>query len=253
MVKNKLFIVVPVVYMLVSFLLVYVLDRETTDSLTAEDHLVEYLGAIALFVSSILFFLIFVHLTRTKNDVPRLHKLAYLGLALLFFFGGGEEIAWGQRILGIETPESIESVNVQGDTTIHNLEIFQGENKLPIGVGEMFGFFSLVLTFIIPVSAYLFAPLRKFYERFTPVFPWIFGFLFAANWALAKIGGMIYRSGREVTYGINNMVEVKESNYAIFYATIAIYMYLLVVKSSSTETYAPQPDSQTVQEQTTSF
>lgn len=43
--------------------------------------------------------------------------------AFLFFFAAGEEISWGQRILGIETPEFFMDKNLQNETNLHNLEI----------------------------------------------------------------------------------------------------------------------------------
>lgn len=42
-------------------------------------------------------------------------------LATLFIVVGGEEISWGQRIFEFATPESLESMNVQGEFTLHNL------------------------------------------------------------------------------------------------------------------------------------
>jgi len=49
--------------------------------------------------------------------------LLFLGLALACVFIAGEEIAWGQRLLGIETPEKIARVNDQQETTIHNIGV----------------------------------------------------------------------------------------------------------------------------------
>ena len=40
---------------------------------------------------------------------------------LFFLFVGLEEISWGQRILGVETPNFF-SDNVQSETNVHNLE-----------------------------------------------------------------------------------------------------------------------------------
>src|SRR5574341_974986 len=37
------------------------------------------------------------------------------------FFISGEEIAWGQRLLGLETPEKLEAGNLQGEITLHNI------------------------------------------------------------------------------------------------------------------------------------
>ena len=43
------------------------------------------------------------------------------GLALLMFFGAGEEISWGQRIFGIKSSAFFEHNNAQHETNFHNL------------------------------------------------------------------------------------------------------------------------------------
>ena len=48
--------------------------------------------------------------------------------ALLFIFGAGEEISWGQRIFGWETTGYFAEHNVQGETTLHNLKV--GDEQL---------------------------------------------------------------------------------------------------------------------------
>jgi hypothetical protein len=57
-----------------------------------------------------------------------LHRRRRLGLALpwaAFALGCGlivgEELAWGQRLLGLETPERLSEVNQQGEITAHNI------------------------------------------------------------------------------------------------------------------------------------
>jgi hypothetical protein len=47
--------------------------------------------------------------------------LLFAGFALANFFIVGEEIAWAQRILGLETPEGLKEINAQGEITIHNI------------------------------------------------------------------------------------------------------------------------------------
>lgn len=47
--------------------------------------------------------------------------ILFLLFALGMFFIAGEEIAWGQRILGLTTPEELEEVNKQGEITVHNI------------------------------------------------------------------------------------------------------------------------------------
>jgi hypothetical protein len=47
--------------------------------------------------------------------------LLFAGFALANFFIVGEEIAWAQRILGLETPDDLKAINAQGEITIHNI------------------------------------------------------------------------------------------------------------------------------------
>lgn len=58
------------------------------------------------------------------------------------FFVAGEEIAWGQWFFGFETPEAWASINLQQETTLHNLPGLQGKSealRLVFGVGGMIG------------------------------------------------------------------------------------------------------------------
>jgi hypothetical protein len=57
-------------------------------------------------------------------------------LALLFFFGAGEEISWGQRIFGVQSSEFFTQNNAQGETNLHNLVINGTKlNKVIFGRG----------------------------------------------------------------------------------------------------------------------
>jgi hypothetical protein len=48
----------------------------------------------------------------------------------------GEELSWGQRLLGVETPEPIEERNEQGDLTAHNLAVLHWPYRVGMaGVG----------------------------------------------------------------------------------------------------------------------
>lgn len=54
------------------------------------------------------------------------HRIALLHalLAAVFLLVVLEEISWGQRIFGFETPDVISEVNFQDETTLHNLDYF---------------------------------------------------------------------------------------------------------------------------------
>jgi hypothetical protein len=58
--------------------------------------------------------------TQTAVARHRLLGLFYLMCAAAFFIVAGEEISWGQRMLGIETPEALVELNYQQETNVHN-------------------------------------------------------------------------------------------------------------------------------------
>ncbi len=89
-------------------------------SFAAEDGLVEYGTAIALLVASII--LLRNGFSQRSNGTKLAVGLTFF-YALLFFFGAGEEVSWGQRIFGWETSEAMKEINRQDETTIHNIEI----------------------------------------------------------------------------------------------------------------------------------
>ncbi len=81
-------------------------------------------------------------------------------IALFFIFVGGEEISWGQRLLGYETPESIVDKNVQGETTLHNLSFFDRGGAV-LNQHTALNFIALLMGVIIPFSHRFVRPLRK--------------------------------------------------------------------------------------------
>lgn len=83
-----------------------------------EDGPVEWATALMyLFAAPIAGFLAI----RFRNQGLALHAFLIGGLGLLMFFVGMEEISWGQRVLGIETPASFVKVNHQEETNLHNI------------------------------------------------------------------------------------------------------------------------------------
>lgn len=47
----------------------------------------------------------------------------YFFIALCAFFIAMEEISWGQRVFDIQTPESMQEMNLQNETNLHNLKV----------------------------------------------------------------------------------------------------------------------------------
>ncbi len=85
-----------------------------------EDGWVEYLTALFLLLGAIVLGGNAIKSMR-QNDKK---KLLFFTLAsLVFIFGAGEEISWGQRLFGIHTGEYFMEHNYQGETNLHNLEL----------------------------------------------------------------------------------------------------------------------------------
>jgi len=58
--------------------------------------------------------------TRLKSG-HRWQALLFLLFTLAMFFAAGEEIAWGQRIFHLSTPEKLSEINKQDELTVHNI------------------------------------------------------------------------------------------------------------------------------------
>ena len=82
-----------------------------------EDRYIENLTALILFAAA------FHFLWKAIKSNNKLLKASCALLFLLFLFGGGEEISYGQRIFGFDTPDNYAKMNRQGEVTVHNLKI----------------------------------------------------------------------------------------------------------------------------------
>ncbi len=85
---------------------------------TVEDGFIEYTTSLMLLLISILCVYRIFTISKGKSF---LWKFGTLIFALLFFFGSGEEISWGQRIFNIESSEFFKENNAQAETNLHNL------------------------------------------------------------------------------------------------------------------------------------
>jgi hypothetical protein len=142
------------------------LDESIANSLVGEDGPFEWLGAMSLLVGSVLVVLALRRL-RARGRAGRLKTLSYIALALMLFVAAGEEISWGQRVLGIETPEAVREVNAQGETNLHNL--YGDENGQNASV-LIYQVFWMGFGILLPLLA-LWRPLGRQLRRYLPVVP----------------------------------------------------------------------------------
>lgn len=190
-----------------------------------EDHYFELIGALSFLITSLLFVYGFrlARQTLDKSWYSRIKQLVYLGLAVLFFFGAGEEISWGQRILGFETPESLSQVNRQEEFNLHNLSAWEASEFLdPDRLFDLFWFLFAVFT---PAVALFVPSFKRFASRFIPVVFWGIGLLFVYNYLWAKLAKMLFDAAyafERISFA-QAIQEVKESNYAIIFVLVGLY------------------------------
>jgi hypothetical protein len=83
-----------------------------------EDHVIEWSQFFAILAASVVFALA---ARRAQQARRRGLAILFLLVAVGAFVVAGEEISWGQRILGLETPEALKDINHQGEANIHNI------------------------------------------------------------------------------------------------------------------------------------
>ena len=142
-INNHRFFNLIVPLSLIIFLAIKVISSDFFISIFKEDSVAEYL--------QFGFYLIAAIWTYKLASFYRLKKqkiffILFLILSIGLFFVAGEEISWGQRLFGIETPESIKEINAQNEITLHNLNIFQHKYlHMVYMIVALYGAFSRIL------------------------------------------------------------------------------------------------------------
>jgi len=224
-VRSPIFLIL-VVYLTMTYLSV-MLPESIAGALTRENSFFELLGALCFLITSILFWTAYRRLKPTQSDNAgfknSFKRLSYLFLALLFFFGAGEEISWGQILFSLQAPEAISEINAQNEFNIHNLNILtEGDHERGalhlITVRRLFNLFWLIFAVLIPIAAYFHLAVSRWLNAFIPVGPIVLAPLFLANWIVWKalwLTDPYYDTAVEV-------IEISESNFAVLFVFFAI-------------------------------
>jgi hypothetical protein len=156
-----------------------------------EDGFVEYSQAFLYLFAGALF----AYLGTRKAH----RNIFYWGFALLFLAVAGEEVSWGQRIFDVATPVAMARINVQGETTLHNIDGIHQHIR-------MIGFFiCLTICYAIPLTDRFVPALRDRYRRFDmPIFPvWL-----SPLTAMAFAFMIVPRLHHEIDFNLDEMGEL---------------------------------------------
>ncbi len=149
-----------------------------------EDGFVEYATAVMLFCISILSF---SRLVKFWNTKPALWKLGVAGMALIFLFGAGEEISWGQRIFDIESSEYFIKNNAQHETNLHNMVV--GETKInKLIFSQLLTLVLVIYLIILPILYRKYDAIKNLVDKFAVPLPrWKFTIAFLLATALINL------------------------------------------------------------------
>lgn len=185
--ENRSFILMLIFFIAISYGFYLLADQETVVLLGKEDSFFEWITALSFLTASMLLL----------NNYRKTRNIWILLLGLLLFFGAGEEISWGQRLAGFETPEALNQVNVQREFNIHNLELFNrkqlnGSNSSGIHrlleMDLLFKLFCIAFGVVLPLLHRYHAWSRQLIDRVSlPVPPLVVGLFFLMNWVCLKL------------------------------------------------------------------
>ncbi len=122
--------------------------------LNREDGLIEWLTVVGLVLAMVL---CFWRVRVLFSSRPAVFLVITLLGGLVFLFGAGEEISWGQRLFNIQTPQWFEDNNRQGETNIHNMVVF-GQDLTKLAFGKIltlliFGYLLVLAPFYLRVAS----------------------------------------------------------------------------------------------------
>ncbi|KAA1189515.1 hypothetical protein F0M18_14245 [Pseudohalioglobus sediminis] len=235
-IQLKPYVMVILLGIIASYSVYIVYDAYTVGDLFGrEDSIVENLGALCFFLTSIVALFIFL---RTRN-------IFFLLLCLVFFLGAGEEVSWGQRIFNFETPAAMKEMNVQGEFNLHNIEIFnsanfdktykQGLEKL-LTINFLYKLFWASWCIILPLLVFNFDALNRLATKIRlPIPPIAIGVFFAVNWLTFKsLDSVILPRGHSAHYYAASK-EIYESLSAFIFLVLMVYFYRQVESSARAE------------------
>ena len=159
-----------IVATLVATVVIYAWDRVFfTMVFAAEDGPVETATALFLLIASLV---LGKHALALSAKGRRGAAGLTLFYALLFFLAAGEEISWGQRIIGWESGEFFQENNQQVETNVHNLVVF-GSQLTKTLFGPVLTAIILVYLVVLPLLYVRTDRVQRLSDRFVVPVPWL--------------------------------------------------------------------------------
>ena len=209
----------------------FLVDAGPLIAYSDEDGAFETLGAALLLIASLLFVAALVASIARRGRLLR--AASYSGLALVLFASFGEEVSWGQRAFGWDTPPALAD-NVQGETNLHNLSAFDchsggctglliqrnAEGDIVIDATRLFPALVMALLLGPPLLARVSSKGRRLLRRLgVPVAPLSLGVVAVVAWVLSLAGYVQYPPSTGQNWAVRELLELQlETLLALFAA-----------------------------------
>ena len=144
--KKIIFLSVPFFYFI--FLLIELWPFDFFKKFVSEDNFIENLQFFVILSSSFISFKIAKHF----HNINKFFTICYFLFGIFLFLIAGDEISWGQRIIGFQTPQNIEIKNTQGELTLHNLNSVVDYTWIAYLLISIYGSFGFLFKYILPKS-----------------------------------------------------------------------------------------------------
>ncbi len=144
--RIELITLIFVFLMILTGMVLFAIDRSLFNDYVHEDGIIEWLTVAALVCGMI------ICLTRTirlRNKKTLFFLSGTVFFTLVFIFGAGEEVSWGQRMFNLDTPDIFKKYNAQKETNIHNFIVYGVKiNKLVFS--KILGIVAVIYTLLLP-------------------------------------------------------------------------------------------------------
>ena len=216
----------PVLILLLCIVLSYatylVLPQDLAIAITREDGFYEDMTAGLFLLAAVFAFVSFL-VAREGNDFgccKTSRNIFFILLGVFFFVAFGEEISWGQRIFGWQTPAFFARANWMGETNIHNINLVKG-----VSVNRLFSVFWVSYCVLLPFFNATISKFARPIEKLNvPVVPLSIGILFTVNYVLSKVAVLCVSPKVLLVY--RGVYEIKEFNFgALFFGMIMLFFF----------------------------
>jgi len=231
--RTYLWVLIPLLLIASYVIILFVLSFDQAIYLTIEDGLTETLSVIFALISACIFFYLFFK-SRVNNEfyfkrIKRNYFFLLLGIFCLFIVG--EEINWGQRILGVEAPEWILEKE-SNEMNLHNIDTLFTVLGVRITAGRLYFAFVILYFMFLPILYSISKKTRNIVNQVQlPVIPLMIAIFFLINFFLFQVINKVdYPDGYNIiSFGQTNM-EVYEINFTILLLWASISFSLKKLK-----------------------